>query len=391
MTSGPKHKLRVPRPKRGAVRLLIGTRKGAFRIKSDKERKTWKIDKVWQLGHTVHHVVQDPRDANVTLIAARTGHLGPTLFRSTDGGKNFKEAKSPPAFDPAPEGLAQRTVNHTFWLAPGNDGDTDVWYAGTSPQGLFKTRNGGRTWKPVAGFNSNAMLDEWTGGDKDGTPDGPKLHSICVDPRDSNHMYIAMSSGGVFETTNQGRSWQPLNRGCAADFLPSKDPEFGHDPHHLVLAGTNPDRLWQQNHCGIYRMDREEGEWIRVGKKMPKSVGDIGFPIVVSPFDPDSAWVFPMDASDVWSRTSPGGSPSVYHTTDGGGSWKCQDRGFPSEHAYWTVKRQCMAHDAHDPLGIYLGTSNGEIWGSTNGGRSWRLVMRNLPHVYSVEVAGVRG
>jgi hypothetical protein len=199
MSSAPKHKLRVPRAKRGAVRLLIGTRKGAFRIKSDKERKSWQIDKVWNLGQTVHHVVQDPRDANVTLIAARTGHLGPTLFRSIDGGKTFKEAKTPPAFDKASDGLSQRTVNHTFWLTPGNDADANVWYAGTSPQGLFKSRDGGRTWKPVAGLNSNPMLDEWTGGDKDGTPDGPKLHSICVDSRDSDHMYIGMSGGGVFE------------------------------------------------------------------------------------------------------------------------------------------------------------------------------------------------
>ncbi|HPF14008.1 MAG: glycosyl hydrolase [Planctomycetes bacterium] len=390
MNASAKHKLRVPRPKSGVVRILVGTRKGAFVIKSDRERKAWKVDKVWMLGHTVHHVVSDPRESGTILMAARTGHLGPTIFRSTDSGKTFTEASKPPAFEPAAEGLSQRTVNHTFWLTPGTDQEAGVWWAGTSPQGLFKSRDGGRTWKPVRGFNNHPMLDQWTGGEKDGTPDGPKLHSINIDPRDPDHVYIGMSGGGVFESTNGGRSWEPLNRGCAADFMPMENPEYGHDPHCMVMARTNPDRLWQQNHCGIYRMDREEGVWQRVGKAMPKAVGDVGFPIVVSPFDPDSAWVFPMDGTSVWPRTSPGGAPSVYHTADAGKSWKRQDRGMPSEHAYWTVKRQCMAHDEHDPLGVYLGTSQGEIWGSINEGRTWKVLARNLPHVYSVEVLGIQ-
>lgn len=389
MTAAAKHKLRVPRAKKGVVRLLVGTRKGLFRIKSDRERKAWSVEKVWFLGHTVHHAVADPRDPQTILVAARTGHLGPTVFRSQDGGKTFKEASKPPAFDPAAEGLSQRTVNHTFWLTPSVDAERDVWFAGTSPQGLFKSRDAGRTWKPVKGFNNHPQLDVWTGGDKDGTPDGPKLHSICVDPRDADHLYVGMSGGGVFESTNGGRAWEPLNKGCAADFMPMDDPEYGHDPHCMVLARTNPDLLWQQNHCGIYRMEREEGVWQRVGDNMPKDVGDVGFPIVVSPFDPDQAWVFPMDGTDVWPRTSPDGQPAVYHTADGGSSWKRQDRGMPAEHAYWTVKRQCMAHDQHDPLGVYFGTTQGEVWGSINGGRSWKCVARNLPHIYSVEAAGI--
>ena len=198
-----------------------------------------------------------------------------------------------------------------------------------------------------------------------------------------------MSSGGVFESTNGGRRWSPLNRGCLAEFLPQADPEYGHDPHQVGLSLTNPDRLWQQNHCGIYRMDRDEGHWVRVGTNMPESVGDIGFPIVLHPRNADSVWVFPMDGTQVWPRTSPDGKPAVYRTRDAGTTWERQDRGFPREHAWWTVKRQCMAHDAHDPLGLYLGTSSGEIWGSANEGRSWKCMARHLPHVYSVEVAGI--
>lgn len=389
--SEPKHKLRVPRPRSGAVTLLVGTRKGAFFLRSDRERKSWKIVASEFLGHIVHHVVQDPRDKKVLLVAARSVQLGPTVFRSEDGGKSWKKASRPPAFEVAPRTLSQRTVDHVFWLTPGGAGQPGVWYAGSSPQGLFRSRDGGRTWKPVNGFNNNLKLDEWSGGEKDGTPDGSKLHSILVDPRDDAHLYIGLSGGGVFESVNAGRSWSPLNLGCAADFIPgaSDELEYGHDPHQVGLALTNPDRLWQQNHCGVYRMDREVGRWERVGMSLPEEVGDIGFPILLHPRDPDTAWVFPMDGTSAWPRTSPGGRPAVYRTRDGGVGWERQDRGMPREHAWWTVKRQCMSQDAHDPLGLYLGTSNGEVWGSANEGRSWRCLIRHLPHVYSVEVAGI--
>ncbi|MDA0948040.1 MAG: glycosyl hydrolase [Planctomycetota bacterium] len=384
----PKHKLRVPRARKGGVQLLVGTRKGAFRLKSDSERKHWSLKDAWFVGHVVHHLVEDPRRKGVLLAAARTGHLGPTLFRSEDGGRTWSEARRPPRFTEAPEGLLQRTVNHTFWLTPGHADERDTWYAGTSPQGLFRSRDGGDTWKPVRGFNDHPDLDRWTGGEKDGTPDGPKLHSILVDPRDAAHLLVGMSSGGVFESLDAGRTWEPMNKGLVIDYVPG-DPDFGHDPHCVVMSPTNPDRLWQQNHCGIFVMDREQGVWERVGESMPKDIGDIGFPIVTHPRDPDTAFVFPMDGTSVWARTSPGAAPAVFRTRDRGASWDRRDRGFPKEHAWWTVKRQCMAHDGHDPLGLYLGTTNGEVWGSVNEGKTWRTLVRHLPHVYSVEVAGV--
>jgi len=373
-----------------STRLLVGTRKGIFFLSSDRSRKNWKLSAPKLLGHIVHHVVLDPRDRKTMLIAARTGHLGPTIFRCTDGGRTFAEVAEPPAFEKAvAEDAAALAVDHVFWLTPGHASEPGVWYAGTSPQGLFRSEDSGQTWQGVAGFNRHPKRFEWTGSAQDGTPDGPKLHSIQIDPRDSAHIYIAMSSGGVFESTDKGANWHPLNSGCAADFMPTPDPEFGHDPHNLQIHPRHPDRLYQQNHCGIYRMDRSEGAWVRIGEKMPKKIGDIGFPIVLDPRDPDRVWVFPMDGTSVWPRTSPGGKPAVYTTKNAGKSWKRLDKGLPRSDAWFTVKRQAMARDEEKSLGLYFGTTSGEIWGSRNEGASWKCIARHLPEIYSIETVGV--
>ena len=379
-------RLRSAAPRAAAakrVRLLIATRKGLWTLASDPARNAWKLAGPQFLGHLVHHAVLDPRDGRTLLAAARTGHLGPTVFRSSDGGRTWREATRPPAFA---EGTG-RVVDHTFWLAPGHASEPSVWYAGTSPQGLFRSGDSGATWDGVNGFNQHPQRKAWCGGDQDGTPDGAKLHSILIDPRDARHMYIGMSGGGVFESTDQGNDWRPLNKGVRADFLPDPDPPFGHDPHCVRFAGGRPDRLYQQNHCGIYRIDRPNEAWQDIGATMPKAVGSIGFPIVTHPRDPDTAWVFPMDGTSVWPRTAPGGRPAVYRTRDAGASWKRQDQGLPKSQAWWTVKRQAMTADARDPTGIYFGTTSGDIYGSRDEGRTFRCLARHLPHIYAVEAA----
>ncbi|HXH09953.1 MAG TPA: glycosyl hydrolase [Alphaproteobacteria bacterium] len=374
-------------PTTGPVTLSIATRKGAWFLTSDPGRRSWTLEGPMFLGHIVHHLVRDPRHHTTVLMAARTGHLGPTVFRSSDGGKTWKEASKPPAFAKAPAGQKGRVVDHVFWLTPGHPSEPDVWYAGTSPQGLFRSEDGGETWQSVAGFNDHPMLLRWTGGEQDGTPDGPKLHSILIDPRDPRHMYLGMSGGGVFESVDQGRDWKPLNAGCRADFLPDPYPEYGQDPHCVLLHPLEPDILYQQNHCGIYRMDRREGTWVRIGENMPKEVGDIGFPLVLHPRDPQTAWVFPMDGTEVWPRVSPGGKPAAYVTRDAGRVWQRLDRGLPSSQAWFTVKRQAMAADAHEPVGVYFGTTSGEVWASASEGGEWSCIARHLPEIYAVEAA----
>ena len=202
-----------------------------------------------------------------------------------------------------------------------------------------------------------------------------------------SHLYVGLSTGGLFESLDAGVSWSPLNEGVEANFLPDATLPFGHDPHSVALHPWMPDRLWQQNHCGIYRLDRPARRWERVGRNMPSDVGDIGFPIVLHPRNPERAWVFPMDGTSVWPRTSPGGKPAVYETCDAGRSWKRRDKGFPREHGYFTVKRQAFAADHRDPVGLYLGTTSGEIWMSGDEGGRWTQIAAHLPHVYAVEVA----
>jgi photosystem II stability/assembly factor-like uncharacterized protein len=370
-----------------SLALLVATRKGAFILKADNARRSWTQSAPLHLGHIAHHMVQDPRDPKTLLLSLRTGHLGPTMMRSNNRGKTWKESTAPPAFPKAAEGAKAHVLDHSFWLTPGHASEPGVWYAGASPQGLFRSEDGGDTWQPVRGLNEHPEYSQWMGAMENGTPDGPKLHSVLVDPRDKNHLYIAMSSGGVHESRDRGATWKPLIKGLAVfgDFDASL--LYMHDPHCVRLCPSNPDRLYQQNHCGMYRLDRPGEEWVRIGNNMPKKIGDSGFPMVVHPRNDKVCWVFPMDGSGVWPRISIDGKPAAYTTKNAGKTWQRLDKGMPQKDAWWTVKRQAMCGDARDPVGLYFGTTSGEIWASRNEGASWTCIARHLPEIYALEVA----
>jgi hypothetical protein len=369
------------------LQVLVATRKGLFVLAADKRRRSWSIDGPHFLGQVVNHAVLDPRDGRTLLAAVKAGHLGPTVFRSEDLGKTWAEAATPPAFPKAAAGETGESVSHVFWLTPGHAKEKNRWYAGTSPQALFVSDDAGRNWKGVDGFNAHPDRRKWIGALQEAPPDGGTLHSINVDPFDARHLYIGLSAGGVFESRDQGATWTPLNKGSAADFLPDPDAPYGHDPHCLRVHPKVRDVVYQQNHCGIYRLDRAADRWIRIGLNMPKEIGDIGFPMVLHPREPKTAWVFPMDGGTVWPRMPIGGKPAVYATRDAGATWRRFDQGLPPAHGWFTVKRQAMSADALDPAGLYFGTTGGEIWSSFDEGATWQCLCLHLPHVYSIETA----
>jgi hypothetical protein len=260
-------------------------------LSGDAKPTTWTLQGRISPIHRASAVL-DPREGAL-LVGARTGHLGHTVLRSTNRGRTWTESTQPPVFDAEHD---VRSVDHVFWLTPSLASEPGVWYAGTSPHGLFRSEDGGQTWQGVNGFNHHPKRKEWCGGDKDGTPDGPKVHSILVDPRDPNHLYMSMSGGGTFESTDRGADWKPLNKGVLATFYPDPYPEFGQDPHCVRMHPQMPERLYQQNHCGIFRIDRPSDTWINIGKSMPKKVGNIGFPIELHPRDPE----YGVGAADGW-------------------------------------------------------------------------------------------
>ncbi|MCK6410462.1 glycosyl hydrolase [Thauera sp.] len=370
----------------GTIVVLVATRKGAWFFHGDAARKTWRADGPQLLGQIVNHAMLDPRDGRTLLAASKTGHLGPTLFRSTDLGRHWSEAAQPPAFARAADGDAGRSVDHSFWLTPAPASEPGCWYAGTSPQGLFRSIDGGERWAPFSCLNDDPQYRAWMGTVQDGTPDGPKLHSIIVDPRNPAHLYIGMSSGGVHESCDGGRSFAPLLKGLEVVEGFDRSEATFHDPHCIRICPSAPDRLYQQNHCGVYRLDRPGDTWVRIGRNMPAEIGDIGFPLVVHPRDAERAWIFPMDGTDVWPRTSPGGRPAVYGTRDGGASWQRLDRGLPPQQAWWTVKRQAMCADDLDPIGLYFGTTCGELWMSADEGDHWHCIACHLPEILAVEI-----
>ena len=281
-------------------------------------------------------------------------------------------------------------LHHNFWISPGHPSEPRVWYVGTSPPALFRSEDGGQSWQGVSGFNNHPSYAAWIGSSQEGPPGGSTLHSIMIDPRDPKHMYVSLSAqgSGVLESTDQGATWKPLNKGVhCGDLLPDPDAEVGQEPHCMRISPVDPDRLYQQNHCGVYRMDRPEAVWVHIGENLPKENGisDYSFPIVLHPRDPDTVWLLPLDGGFPLGRLTPNGKPATYITRDGGKSWERQDKGLPKQDGWFSLKRQGMTVDSGEPAGVYFGTTGGEVWASRNEGKRWHQVAHSLPEIYSVE------
>ncbi|MFW6080066.1 MAG: hypothetical protein ACODAE_10620, partial [Gemmatimonadota bacterium] len=264
-------------------------------------------------------------------------------------------------------------------LAPGPADSPDTLLAGIQPAGLFVTRDGGGSWTAVRSLNEHPTRTAWqpAGG-------GLALGSVAVDPRDANRIYCAVSAGGVYRSDDGGESWTPRNRGTRADFLPDTRPEVGQCVHRLLPHPARPDRLYQQNHCGVYRSDDGADRWTEITDGLPS---DFGYALAVDPHDPDTAFVVPETSSHM--RATVDGRLRVYRTTDAGASWDPLTEGLPQRHAYVSILREAMDTDALEPCGVYLGTSGGHLFASRDRGDSWELIAGFLPRILSVAAAVV--
>ncbi len=379
---------------------LLGTTKGAFALHTRGSRARVDVQGPWQLGSGVNDFAQDPRDPKRLVMTIGGGHLGPTVMHSKDAGKTWTEAKVPPQFEPAKQGSAGKksaaakaktsrglSVKRNFWLTPGHASEPGVWYLGTVPHGLFRSSDHGATWQGVDGLNLHPDYGKWFSSDE--PPDGPFLHSVRIDPRDAARLQVSASIGGTFESRDAGKTWRPLNAGVESDFGPEKFAEYGQDPHCVIQHPANPDVFYQQNHCGIYRLDRARGEaWTRIGRKMPKKIGDIGFGIAGHPGDERTVWVCPMDGTRIWPRTPPAGKPALYRTQNSGKTWQRLDVGLPSEQGWFTVLRQalCTDFDEQNPA-VAFGTTGGELWVGLDGGERFQQAAAHLPKILSVRPA----
>ena len=354
------------------VLLLIGTRKGAFIAQSDEDRAAWTLRGPFCEGWPVHDVSVDAA-SGALYAAAGSPWYGPAVWRSDDLGETWTHSSSGLTY--GEEGPAIPTA----WNVTAAHGT--VW-AGVEPAGLFRSGDRGETWQHVAALRDHPSRPGWQPGNG-----GLILHTIVPHATDPRRMWVAISAVGTFETRDGGQTWVTRNRGVRADFVPGPPPEVGQCVHKLVAAAGEPETLYQQNHCGVYRSDDGGGAWTEITAGLPSQ---FGFPIVAHPRDPATAWVIPLNGDDK-GRFMPDAAAAVWRTRDRGATWERLAAGLPQEHAYLGVLREAMAVDRLDPAGVFFGTSNGELWASADEGATWSQVAARLPEIWSVEAHVVEG
>lgn len=354
------------------VHLLVGTYKGAFVFVSDRARKHWTIKGPFLKGSEVNDIILDARSTPAMYACANSSWFGPGFKISVDGGKTWADSQSGIRFE---EG-SDRKVERVWTVVPGTADEPDVLYAGADPGALFRSEDRGNTWTEMTALSRHPTRQKWSPG-----AGGLMVHSICGNPKNPKEMYVGISAAGVFHTSDGGKTWEARNKGVLADFNPEKFPEVGQCVHHLEMHPENPNVLYQQNHCGVYRTENGGKDWIDINKGLPSR---FGFPIIVHPNDPDTIYVIPEEGAEF--RSVSNASFGIYRSRNKGGSWKKLTKGLPAKNAYVHVYRQATAADTLDKAGLYVGTSNGQIYSSTNDGESWKPLAENLPPVYSLSV-----
>jgi len=361
--------------KKDQMVLLVGTRKGAFIYTSDGPRQKWKASGPHLKGNEVYHMAYDRRNGTV-LASVISNHWGPTVARSADLGGQWKESKTPPKF-PKRSGLS---VARLWQIKPGGDDEPGVVYAGVEPACLFRSDDGGESWKVNRPLMKHKTRTKWNPGGG-----GLCLHTILPNQRNPKRMHIGISAVGTLRTDDGGETWKFQNKNVLADFFPEgqKYPEFGQCVHKLASNPAKPDVIFHQNHCGVYRSDDAGESWVDIRNNLPSR---FGFPIAVDANNPRRAYVAPLEGD--FSRIPPDGHFAVWGTDNAGMEWFRLDRGLPAE-SYYTVLRDGMVADEEDPCGLYFGTTTGHLFASRDQGESWQRISDGLPPILSVSACRV--
>jgi photosystem II stability/assembly factor-like uncharacterized protein len=387
------------------VRVLVGTRKGAFILTSDGNRKKWSVSGPHFAGWEVYHMKASPVDPDRIFASQTSGWFGQVIQRSDDGGKTWNTPGSSPeelkSADGMPKGESNKFVYDTsppngkpltthMWydgtqhpwefkrvwhLEPSLD-DPDMVYAGVEDAAMFRTTDGGKSWHELPGLRGHGTGAKWQPG-----AGGMCLHTILFNPKNPKRIYIAISAAGAFRTDDGGTTWKPINRGLKSPYLPEPTPEIGFCVHRLALHPSQPNVVFMQLHQGggVYRSENGGDQWVEVNGNLPT---DFGFPIDIHAHEADTVYAVPMDPN---LRVPPEGKLRVYRSRTGGNEWEPLARGLPQENCYINVLRDAMSVDSLDPCGIYFGTTGGQVYASADGGDNWTAIVRDLPYVLSVE------
>ncbi len=388
-----------------SVRLLIGTRKGAFILTADGKRKDWRVDGPHFPGWPVYHLKGSADDPNRIYASQVSDWFGQIIQRSDDGGKSWLQPGTPPgeqakAPNGMPKGESNKFVYDTseatgkpltthqwydgtqhpwefkrVWHLEPAPGNPDQVYAGVEDAALFQSHDGGKTWQELAGLRGHGTGPRWMPG-----AGGMCLHTIIVDPADPRRIYIAISAAGAFRSLDGGASWTPINRGLRSNFLPDPTAEIGHCVHHVTMHPARPQTLYMQKHWDVMRTDDGGDNWREVSGNLPT---DFGFVIDVHAHDPETIYVVPIKSDSEHFPLE--GKLRVYRSRTGGNEWQELSRGLPERDCYVNVLRDAMSVDKLDPCGVYFGTTGGQVYGSADGGESWQAIVHDLPAVLSVE------
>jgi serine/threonine protein kinase len=368
------HSLRHVHIKKGDFLLLVGTTKGAFLVRSNTQRTRWEVGGPYFHGHAVYAMAYDDRGGQHRIWASTSSYWGTMLRSSDDFGKSWTNPAEAPIRFPADSGVSLKNI---WQICLGPPAEPDVLYCGVEPAALFESRDAGETWTLVRGLFDHPHRPRWMPGNG-----GLALHTIVLDPGNSERIYVAISAGGVYRTDDGGRNWTARNRGVRVMFAPGRFPEFGQCVHKIVMHPLRPERLFLQNHWGLYRTDDHADNWKDIANGVPS---DFGFAMVTHPRNPDCVYVLPVESDEF--RCTCDGRLRVYRSRNAGGSWEPLMRGLPQKGAYETVLRDAMTIDSFEPAGIYFGTRSGQLFGSTDEGRSWKKILDGLPSVVCVKNA----